>query len=84
MPECGNCGSFVTEDYVRTMSRRDSETVEVCPWCPDQKRDARNRPREARSNRRADMEERGEPSEYDPRQDPTVEYATDGGATDGE
>lgn len=53
MPECENCGSHVTLDYVRVFSPDDDEeTVRTCPMCPDMIRDGIGRPREARSNRR--------------------------------
>ena len=35
MPECANCGEFVTEQYVRVFSPSEKETVRVCPNCPD-------------------------------------------------
>ena len=51
MPECANCGSFVTEGYVRVFAPTDHETVRVCPACPDMIRDG-SEVREARSHRR--------------------------------
>ena len=52
MPECQNCGNFVTEQYVRVFT---PETVEsqgprVCPNCEDKLRDGAD-VREARSSR---------------------------------
>lgn len=37
MPECQNCGSHVTTDYVRVVSH-DGEAVHACPQCPDRVR----------------------------------------------
>ena len=55
MPECRNCGSHVTEDYVRVFSRDpDGETVDVCPECPDKIRGSHGEVRDARSTRRTD------------------------------
>lgn len=39
MPQCDNCSSFVTAQYVRTFAPRDRETVRVCPSCDDKVRD---------------------------------------------
>ncbi|AEM56946.1 MULTISPECIES: DUF7563 family protein [Haloarcula] len=52
MPECQNCGEFVTEQYVRVFT---PEAVEghgprVCPNCEDKLRDGAD-VREARSSR---------------------------------
>lgn len=50
MPECENCGSFVTPDYVRVFSP--DGTVRTCPYCPDKIRGKGGEPRDARSTRR--------------------------------
>lgn len=51
MPDCGNCGRFVTEQYVRVFSQRGEDTVKVCPHCEDKVRE-NGEVREARSPRR--------------------------------
>jgi len=51
MPECENCGSFVTRDYVRVFSPND-DAVRTCPYCPDKIRGEGGDPRDARSQRR--------------------------------
>jgi hypothetical protein len=51
MPECQNCGGFVTEQYVRVFAPSEMETVRVCPQCPDKLRDGAEI-REANSSRR--------------------------------
>jgi NAD-dependent SIR2 family protein deacetylase len=33
MPECSNCGEFVTEQYVRVFGPTGLDTVRVCPHC---------------------------------------------------
>ncbi|ESP87627.1 DUF7563 family protein [Candidatus Halobonum tyrrellensis] len=50
MPECRNCGSFVTERYVRVFAPEGMEEVRVCPSCEDMVRDGAG-VREARSKR---------------------------------
>ncbi|WP_449271723.1 DUF7563 family protein [Halogranum amylolyticum] len=50
MPECQNCGSFVTESYVRVFAPNGSEHPRVCPHCEDKLRDG-SEIREARSRR---------------------------------
>ncbi|WP_277552907.1 DUF7563 family protein [Halobaculum limi] len=50
MPECNNCGGFVTERYVRVFAPNELETVRVCPNCEDKLRDGAEI-REARSKR---------------------------------
>ncbi|UIO98701.1 hypothetical protein Hbl1158_09055 [Halobaculum sp. CBA1158] len=50
MPECNNCGGFVTERYVRVFAPDGSENVRVCPNCEDKLRDGAE-VREARSKR---------------------------------
>jgi hypothetical protein len=60
MPECGNCGAFVTERYVRVFAPTGLHTVRVCPNCPDKIRD-KGEVRPARSNRRS-----GESGGYSP------------------
>lgn len=52
MPECLNCGSHVTDDYVRVFSANGDDSVRTCPDCPDMIRGKGGRPREARSQRR--------------------------------
>ena len=39
MSNCGNCGRFVTERYVRVFAPSGRETVRVCPNCEDKLRD---------------------------------------------
>lgn len=52
MPECRNCGAFVSKRYVRVRSRDDGEAgVSVCPHCPDRTRSADGHPRETRGSR---------------------------------
>ncbi|WP_336345593.1 DUF7563 family protein [Halalkalicoccus ordinarius] len=50
MPECQNCGSFVTEAYARVFTPPGEEDPRVCPDCEDKIRDGA-RIREARSSR---------------------------------
>ena len=50
MPECQNCGSFVTRDYVRVFAPQGMEDPRVCPDCEDKLRDGADI-RDARSNR---------------------------------
>lgn len=50
MPECKNCGSFVTEDYVRVFTPDHLEDPRVCPSCEDMVRDGAS-VREARARR---------------------------------
>lgn len=52
MPDCRNCGSFVTADYARVFGRDDREGVAVCPYCPDKIRGKGAEARDARSQRR--------------------------------
>ncbi len=35
MPECRNCGGFVTENYVQVFASSEVEGVRVCPNCED-------------------------------------------------
>lgn len=51
MPECTNCGSFVTERYVRVFAPPGETDVRVCPRCEDMVRDGSS-VREARSKRK--------------------------------
>ncbi|MEF8774279.1 MAG: hypothetical protein V5A37_06135 [Halobacteriales archaeon] len=45
MKQCGNCGSTITEQYVRVFAPTDRDTVRVCPYCEDLVRDgAETRP----------------------------------------
>ncbi|MFC6904857.1 DUF7563 family protein [Halalkalicoccus tibetensis] len=50
MPECQNCGSFVTEAYVRVFTPADVDAPRVCPDCEDLIRDGAEI-RKARSSR---------------------------------
>jgi NAD-dependent SIR2 family protein deacetylase len=50
MPTCQNCGSFVTEQYVRVFTPEGNEGPRVCPECEDKLRDGAEI-REARSKR---------------------------------
>ena len=49
MPECGNCGSFVTQRYVRVFTPEETDNPRVCPYCDDLVRDG-NTVRQARSS----------------------------------
>jgi hypothetical protein len=69
MPECANCGSHVTRDYVRVFTPPDVDIPRVCPECPDRIRDG-NSVRQARSSRHTGTD----PNGYDP------EYGGDGDA----
>lgn len=53
MPECQNCGSFVTTQYVRVFTPDEVDEPRVCPNCPDRLRDGAE-VREARSKRRTE------------------------------
>jgi len=74
VPNCRNCGSFVTQRYVRVFTPDDLDQPRVCPDCEGKVRD-NGKPREARASR----EGGNDPTEYDPAKDPTV---TDGGRDD--
>lgn len=50
MPDCKNCGAFVTERYVRVFSPPELDTVRVCPRCEDMIREGAE-VREAKSPR---------------------------------
>ncbi len=50
MPECLNCGAFVTEKYVRVFAPDGYADVRVCPACEDKVRDG-GTVRDARSKR---------------------------------
>jgi hypothetical protein len=50
MPECQNCGSFVTAAYVRVFTPDGVERPRVCPSCEDMVRDGAD-VRQARSAR---------------------------------
>lgn len=52
MPECGNCGQFITEQYVRVFAPNGHSTVRVCPFCEDKVRDGAD-VRDSRGVRRA-------------------------------
>ncbi|SFR88545.1 hypothetical protein SAMN05216559_0502 [Halomicrobium zhouii] len=51
MPECQNCGNFVTADYARVFTPNGVDAPRVCPQCEDKIRDGAS-VREARSTRR--------------------------------
>ncbi|GGL33568.1 hypothetical protein GCM10009037_16490 [Halarchaeum grantii] len=51
MPECQNCGSFVTDAYSRVFTPDGLSAPRVCPNCEDKIRDGAE-VREARSTRR--------------------------------
>jgi hypothetical protein len=51
MPECQNCGAFVTAAYARVFTPNGVEDPRVCPQCEDKIRDGSD-VREARSTRR--------------------------------
>ena len=50
MPECKNCGSFVTADYARVFTPPGVDRPRVCPECPDVVRDGAD-VRKARATR---------------------------------
>ena len=50
MPDCLNCGGFVTEQYVRVFAPTGMDTVRVCPNCPGMVREG-SEVREAKSSR---------------------------------
>lgn len=50
MPECQNCGSFVTPSYVRVFAPDGLDAPRVCPSCEDKVRDGAE-VRAARSRR---------------------------------
>ena len=52
MPECENCGEFVTEQYVRVFAPTGMETVRACPNCPDMVRGGAG-VREAKASRQS-------------------------------
>jgi NAD-dependent SIR2 family protein deacetylase len=39
MPDCNNCGTFVSRQYVRVFAPPSMDTVRVCPSCEDILRD---------------------------------------------
>lgn len=47
-PECQNCGSTVSDRFVRVFSP-DGETVRACPRCEDKTRDNTGRPRSTKA-----------------------------------
>ncbi|WP_443984560.1 DUF7563 family protein [Halorientalis marina] len=49
MPECDNCGSHVTENYVRVFVPSGVDRPKACPSCPDMKRDGSGRAREKKT-----------------------------------
>jgi len=38
MPECNNCGGFVTGQYARVFAPPETQGVRVCPNCKDKLR----------------------------------------------
>lgn len=62
MPECENCESQVTKQYVRVFEPQGVENPRVCPFCEDMVRDGSD-VREARADRRGNG---SEPVRYDP------------------
>ncbi|WP_340100284.1 DUF7563 family protein [Salinibaculum salinum] len=52
MPDCQNCGAFVTKDYARVFTPNDMDEPRVCPECEDMIRDGSD-VRKARSPRRS-------------------------------
>jgi hypothetical protein len=52
MPDCENCRTFVTHQYVRVFAPPSMETVRVCPNCEDLLRDGAG-VREAQSSRQS-------------------------------
>jgi len=50
MPKCQNCGSSVTDAYVRVFAPDGMDNPRVCPFCEDKVRDGAE-VREARSVR---------------------------------
>lgn len=67
MPECGNCGGHVTDDYVRVFTPDFVDQPRVCPNCEDKIRDG-NGVRDARSTRDTGTA----PTKYDEAKDPTA------------
>ena len=51
MPNCQNCGSFVTNRYARVFTPDGVDEPRVCPQCENKLRDG-GEVREARSRRR--------------------------------
>ena len=52
MPECQNCGAFVTAAYARVFTPSGIDEPRVCPQCEDKIRDGAE-VRQARSTRRS-------------------------------
>lgn len=50
MPECQNCGAFVTDAYARVFTPTGMKNPRVCPDCEDKIRDGAEI-RDARSSR---------------------------------
>lgn len=48
MIECENCGSAVTEQYVRVFTPTDYDQPRACPSCPNLKREPDGTVREKR------------------------------------
>lgn len=51
VPECSNCGAFVSRAYMRVLVPEDLSDPRVCPFCEDRIRDGAG-VRAARSSRR--------------------------------
>jgi len=62
MPQCQNCESHVTEDYVRVFAPNGVENPRCCPNCDDKIREGAD-VRDARAHRGGDG---SEPISYDP------------------
>ena len=73
MPECQNCGSFVTRAYARVFTPNGMTNPRVCPECEDKIRDGAE-VREAKGGRNGG----NEPTKYDPKKDPTVDTTASG------
>ena len=52
MPDCENCGGWVTDQYARVFSPPETHGVRVCPNCEDKLRE-KGQVREAHSTRHA-------------------------------
>ncbi|WP_435126332.1 DUF7563 family protein [Halobaculum sp. D14] len=50
MPECANCGEYVSDDYLRVFTPESMDQPRCCPFCDDKIRDG-GRVRDARSTR---------------------------------
>jgi hypothetical protein len=76
VPECQNCGSFVTEAYARVFTPADVDDPRCCPDCPDMvRKGATGKPRETKNG--GHRKGGSEPTKYDPKKDPTVDTSGD-------